>query len=118
MERMHELARDLGLKQGFLWPDAWMQFLKFTLADKFGVEWSPTCGNKFNIKRDDYVRHFIMFDEEEEAQAGVAASCGGRGQSRDCDCPSCLLSLVQRNKLIFLRKYSDPSPRRRVEEPR
>ena len=69
MDRMHELARDLGLKQGFLWPDAWMEFLKFTLADKFGVEWTVTCGNKFNIKRDDYVRHYIMFDEEEEAQA-------------------------------------------------
>ena len=51
--------------------------------------------------------------EGEEGEApGVAVSCPG--QARDCDCSSCLLSLVQRNKLIFLRKYSDPSPRAEV----
>ena len=86
MDRMHELAGDLGLKQGFLWPDAWMEFLKFTLADKFGVEWSVTCGNKFNIKRDDNVRHYIMFDEEEKAQAArerMRLKGGGLSQMSD-----------------------------------
>ena len=43
-------------------------------------------------------------------------SCPAAGQ--DCDCPSCIVSLVVNNQLIFFRKYSDPTLRRGEEVPR
>ena len=45
-----------------------------------------------------------------------AKSCPAEGQ--DCDCPSCIVSLVVNKQLIFFRKYSDPTLRKGHEEPR
>jgi hypothetical protein len=48
-----------------------------------------------------------------EHRATGAASC----PDVSCECPSCLVSMVVNNELIFFRKYSDPSTRK-GEEPR
>ena len=46
-------------------------------------------------------------------RANGTASC----PEGSCECPSCLVSMVVNNELIFFRKYSDPSTRK-GEEPR
>jgi len=46
-----------------------------------------------------------------KSRDGGAASC----PDGDCECASCIASMVINNELIFFRKFSDPSSRKKNE---
>ena len=83
-----DLEKNLALGIGppgpkFLLPNMWREFLTFTLGEKYGVAWVAKANNKFNIKPDASIRHYKMYNTEEEAlNARLEARARGEDDSQ------------------------------------
>ena len=78
-----DLEKNLALGIGppghkFLLPNMWREFLTFTLGEKYGVAWVAKANNKFNIKPDASIRHYKMYNTEEEALNARASTATWR----------------------------------------